>query len=154
MTTPEKRNIPDDVIIRCSLCTGAGMCRLPRASLNSTNPSLQPSDLRSEEIWTEGVFLPDSGGVVHLESAHTETHNLQILGSGSFNTSILTHPTYIHKNTHRHNPYIHTNPIHIHTHTHHTHTTHRHTQRSHTYTHKHTHTISIYTHPMYPGGRT
>lgn len=82
MTTPKKRNIPDEVIIRCSLCTGACMCRLPRASLSSANPRLQPSDLRPEEIWTEGVVVsdPDSGGVVHLESAHTETHNLQILG--------------------------------------------------------------------------
>lgn len=78
MTTAEKRNIPDEVITRSSLCTGACMCRLPQASLSSANPSLQPSDLRSKEIQTEGVVVSDSdaGGVVYLESAHTDTHNL------------------------------------------------------------------------------
>ena len=96
------------------------------ASLRPANPSLQPAGLTSE-LWTEGGSLLSwmLGGVVQLESAHTGTHNLQCLGSGSFNTSILTH--HIYTCTHTHALYVHTHKYsrtpYIHTHTHtHTHT--------------------------------
>ena len=46
------------------------MCRLPRASLSSANPRLQPSDLRSEEIWTEGVVVSDPDSGLSIKSFH------------------------------------------------------------------------------------